>query len=98
VASEQINIAHVAQLARLALTPDETIRFGKQLGSLLEHVRVLQSLPLDDVPATAQVIPSRNEMREDDVRPSLRREVVLAGAPVSEGVYIRVPRILGEDA
>jgi aspartyl-tRNA(Asn)/glutamyl-tRNA(Gln) amidotransferase subunit C len=37
-------------------------------------------------------------MREDAARPSLPREVVLAGAPAAEEGRFRVPRILQEEA
>lgn len=98
MAAGEIDVAYVAKLARLALTPAEVERFGAQLGALLEHVDVLARLPVTDVAATAQVIPQSNVMRDDVVTPSLDREVVLGGAPAREGAYFRMPRIIGEDA
>jgi aspartyl-tRNA(Asn)/glutamyl-tRNA(Gln) amidotransferase subunit C len=95
-AKDQIDVPYVAKLARLALTPAEIERFGAQLGALLEHVETLQKLPIEDVAATAQVIPSVNVMRDDVVQPSLPRETVLEAAPQRQGSYFRVPRILGE--
>ena len=97
MAAEDLDIGYVAKLARIALTPDEIERFGAQLGSLLEHVKALEQLPTGEVAATAQVIPSRNEMRDDVPQPSLDRETVLAQAPARQGSYFRVPRILAED-
>jgi aspartyl-tRNA(Asn)/glutamyl-tRNA(Gln) amidotransferase subunit C len=93
-----IDVAYVAKLARLALTPAEIERFGAQLGALLEHVGALAELPTADVAATAQVIAQSNVTREDVAVPSLDREMVLAQAPSREGPYFRVPRIIGEDA
>jgi aspartyl-tRNA(Asn)/glutamyl-tRNA(Gln) amidotransferase subunit C len=98
VASPDIDVAYVAKLARIALTPDEIERFGVQLGSLLEHVATLAQLPVDDVATTAQVVPSTNVVRDDVPRPSLEREVVLALAPERQGAYFRVPRIIAEEA
>ncbi|MGH7707872.1 MAG: Asp-tRNA(Asn)/Glu-tRNA(Gln) amidotransferase subunit GatC [Candidatus Dormibacteria bacterium] len=98
MSSDKIDVGYVAKLARIALDADEIARFGSQLGGLLEHVRALDQLPLDDVPATAQVIPSRSVMRDDVERPSLSRAVVLGQAPQAEGRYFRVPRIIAEDA
>jgi aspartyl-tRNA(Asn)/glutamyl-tRNA(Gln) amidotransferase subunit C len=95
VASGEIDVAYVAKLARLALTPAEVERFGVQLAALLGHVDVLAALPVDDVAATAAVIPQSNVMRDDVHTPSLDRETVLAGAPKREGAYFRVPRIIG---
>ncbi len=98
MASGDIDVAYVAKLARLALTPAEVERFGVQLGALLDHVAALEQLPVADVAATAQVIPQTNVMRDDVVRRSLDRETVLAQAPRREGAYFRVPRIIGEEA
>lgn len=98
MASGEIDVAYVAKLARLALTPDEIVRFGAQLGALLEHVGALEKLPVANVAATAQVIPQSNVMRDDVPRPSLDRETVLRGAPKREGAYFRVPRIIAEES
>ncbi len=98
MASGDIDVAYVARLARIALTPAEIERFGAQLGVLLEHVGALENLPVADVAATAQVIPQSNVMRDDLSVPSLDREVVLESAPQREGSYFRVPRIIAEQA
>jgi aspartyl-tRNA(Asn)/glutamyl-tRNA(Gln) amidotransferase subunit C len=93
---DTIDIRYVAQLARIALTDDEIERFSKELGELLEHVRALEKLDTASVPATAQVVESRNVSREDVERPCLDREVVLAEAPQKQGGFFRVPRIIAE--
>ncbi len=91
-----IDIRYVAQLARLALSDDEIAVFGEQLGDLLGHVNALAELDIESVPATAQVIESRNVMRKDDLSPCLERERVLAQAPQRQGGFFRVPRIIAE--
>ena len=93
----KIDVRYVAKLARIALTDDEVERFGAQLGDLLEHVNALADLDVSAVPATAQVVESRNVEREDAVRPSLDREVVLAQAPQRQGGFFRVPRIIAAE-
>ncbi|MBV9234127.1 MAG: Asp-tRNA(Asn)/Glu-tRNA(Gln) amidotransferase subunit GatC, partial [Candidatus Eremiobacteraeota bacterium] len=75
---------------------EEIERFGTQLGDLLNHVAALERLDTERVAATAQVVESRNVMREDAVRPSLDRETVLSQAPQRQGGFFRVPRILGD--
>lgn len=96
MSTEKIDVRYVAKLARLALTEDEVDRFGAQLGDLLEHVNALSNLDVSGVPATAQVVESRNVEREDAPRPSLDREIVLAQAPERQGAFFRVPRIIAE--
>lgn len=97
MSSDRIDIRYVAQLARIALTDEEVDRFGAQLGDLLEHVNALAELDTNAVPATAQVVESRNVQRDDHLRPGLDREVVLAQAPQRQGGFFRVPRIIAEE-
>jgi aspartyl-tRNA(Asn)/glutamyl-tRNA(Gln) amidotransferase subunit C len=89
-----IDIAHVAKLARIALTPQEAERFSAQFGRLFEFIRELQALDVEHVHATAQVIPLKNVLREDVVGPCLTHEEALANAPATEGPYFKMPRIL----
>ncbi len=96
MSADSIDIRYVAKLARIALTDDEIERFGKQLGDLLGHVNALAELDTESVPATAQVVESRNVSRADAVRPCLDREVVLEQAPQRQGGFFRVPRIIAE--
>jgi aspartyl-tRNA(Asn)/glutamyl-tRNA(Gln) amidotransferase subunit C len=96
VASEKIDVRYVAKLARIALSDEEAVRFGKQLADLLEHVNVLSELETASVPATAQVVESRNVERSDEVAPCLDRETVLAMAPQRQGAFFRVPKIIAE--
>ncbi|MDB5027689.1 MAG: asparaginyl/glutamyl-tRNA amidotransferase subunit [Candidatus Eremiobacteraeota bacterium] len=97
--TDRIDIRHVARLARLALTDDEIATFGPQLGSLMTHVDALGQLDTENVPATAQVVPSRNVQRDDAIRPEiiLSREAALMNAPQAQGPYFRVPRIIAEE-
>ena len=93
---DTIDVRYVAKLARIALTDEEVDRFGAQLGDLLAHVNALAALDTSAVPATAQVVESRNVEREDLERPCLDRETVLAQAPKRQGGFFRVPRIIAE--
>jgi len=91
------DVEHVAWLARLQLTEEEIAQFQDQLSAILEYAHMLEQVDLSDVPPTATVLPMRNVMREDEVRPSLPRDLVLANAPDTEDGYFRVPAVLEED-
>jgi aspartyl-tRNA(Asn)/glutamyl-tRNA(Gln) amidotransferase subunit C len=91
-----IDVRYVAKLARIELTDQEVRRFEVELGSLLDHMHVLDALDVAEIPATAQVVESRNVTRDDLVGPCLDRDVVLAEAPRSQGPFFRVPRIIAE--
>jgi aspartyl-tRNA(Asn)/glutamyl-tRNA(Gln) amidotransferase subunit C len=92
------DIAHLARLARLAVTDEELDLFAGQLEAVLDAVAQVGAADVEDVPPTTHAVPMTNVMRPDETRPSLPREAVLAGAPAAEDGRFRVPRILGEEA
>ncbi len=89
-----IDIAKVAKLARVALAAEDLELYGRQLGDILEHAELVQSLPTEGVPPTSHPLPMTNSFRPDVVTPSLDRDDVLSQAPDHEDGYFRVPRIL----
>jgi len=91
-------VAHVARLARLALSEEELALFTEQLGSILTHAADVESLDTAGIPPTAHPLPLANVFRDDTVHPGLDREAVLAAAPQAEDGLFRVPRILGDEA
>ncbi len=90
----EIDVDHVARLARLALTDEERERFGRQLGLILEHAERVREVAADDVPPTSHPVPRSNVYRPDEVRPSLSQEEALSTAPEAEDGRFRVPRIV----
>ena len=91
-------VAHLAHLSRLAVTEEELDLFAGQLGAVLDAVAQVGAADVAEVAPTTHAVPMTNVFREDVARPSLPRDVVLAGAPAAEDGRIRVPRILGEEA
>ena len=90
----EIDVDHVARLARLALTPEEKERFRHQLGLILEHAELVGQVAAEDVPATSHPVPRSNVYRPDERQPSLSHEEALAGAPEAENDRFKVPRIV----
>jgi aspartyl-tRNA(Asn)/glutamyl-tRNA(Gln) amidotransferase subunit C len=88
------DVAHVAGLARLALTDDELDTFTDQLAKVLDHAADVEALELADVPPTSHPYPLRNVLRPDVVGPTLDRDEILAAAPAVEDGRFRVPPIL----
>ena len=89
-----IDIDHVALLARLALTDEERTRLREQLGVILEHAAKVGEVAADDVSPTASAVPQVNVFRADEPEPSLPRELVLSNAPEAEEGRFRVPRVV----
>jgi aspartyl-tRNA(Asn)/glutamyl-tRNA(Gln) amidotransferase subunit C len=91
-------VAHLARLARLAVTDAELDLFAEQLDVILGAVARVSDVAAADIPPTSHAVPMTNVYRLDEVAPSLPREDVLAGAPDVEDYKFRVPRILAEEA
>jgi len=92
------DVANLARLARIELTPDELALLAPQLDVILESVAHVSDVAADDIPPSSHALPLTNVFRDDVVVPSLPLADVLAGAPAAELDRFRVPRILGEDA
>lgn len=90
------DVAHVAKLARLDVTPDELDLFAEQLAAVLDHADDVAALDTAGVPPTAHPLPLRNVLRPDEARAGLDRDEVLAQAPDTEDGRFKVPRILGD--
>jgi aspartyl-tRNA(Asn)/glutamyl-tRNA(Gln) amidotransferase subunit C len=90
----EIDVDHVARLARLALTDEERERFRAQLGLILEHAERVREVAAEDVPPTSHAVPQANVFRDDVARDTLSRDEALAGAPEVEDGRFKVPRII----
>jgi len=84
-----IDIKHVAKLSRLSIEEDKLEKFQREMEDIVAMVERLPAVENQ----TLTVDPAdRMELRRDEVRPSLRREVVLQNAPKSVAGCIVVPK------
>jgi len=89
-------VAHLARLARLALTDDELDHYASQLDAILSHISRIQAVNVEGVEPTGNPLKDVNVLRPDVVEPSLSQQDALAQAPRAEDGRFAVPRILGE--
>ncbi|MGA9473394.1 MAG: Asp-tRNA(Asn)/Glu-tRNA(Gln) amidotransferase subunit GatC [Terriglobales bacterium] len=104
------DVAYVADLANLELSPDERARMLRDLNSILEYVDRLGELDTENVEPMAQVsdrygVDESARGRErfayasrDDVkeglRPSLPHEEAVKNAPETDGTFFIVPKVI----
>lgn len=89
-------VAHLARLARLALTEDELDSFAGQLDAILGHVSQIQAVDVAGVEPTDNPLTDVNVFRPDTVEPCLTQNQALEQAPKAVDGRFAVPRILGE--
>lgn len=89
-----LNIDHIAKLARLALTPDEKAKFSQQLGDVLHHIEQLAKLDVTGVEPTAHASPVFNVWQADVAQPGLSVADALRNAPAQRDHMIAVPKVV----
>ena len=74
----EIDIKHIAKLARLRIEDDEMEEVQKKMLSVLEMV---ENLP--EITGKSSGLDRENpmELRKDEVKPSMKRDLILANAP-----------------
>ena len=91
-----LDVRKIAALARLELSPDEIDRFSRQLRDILTYAEQVQQVDTTGVPPTSHPLAESAIWREDEPRPSLARDAVLAEAPEAStraGLF-KVPKVL----
>lgn len=93
-APADLNIDRIAQLARIALTPEEKAKFSEQLADVLTNIEKLKQVNVDGVEPTAHAFPIYNVWADDVAQPGLSVEDVLRNAPSKRDNMIVVPKVV----
>jgi aspartyl-tRNA(Asn)/glutamyl-tRNA(Gln) amidotransferase subunit C len=88
---DRAQVEHVARLARLELSEEETDAMARELSGVLEHVEKISELDLDGVPPTSHVVDVTAPLREDEPQPCLPQEKALEQAPATQDDGFLVP-------
>lgn len=91
------DVEYVAGLAQLILNDDTKERLVQEMGNILSYMDKLNELDTSEIEPMLHVLDLQNVYREDVVGESLPREVALSNAPLEDGEYFLVPRILDQD-
>ncbi|MFC2949514.1 Asp-tRNA(Asn)/Glu-tRNA(Gln) amidotransferase subunit GatC [Virgibacillus sediminis] len=87
-------VKHVANLARLEITEEETEMFTEHLAEIIEHANQLNEVDTDHIEATTHVIDLKNVLRKDEPKEWISQEDALKNAPDHEAGQFKVPSIL----
>lgn len=90
-------VAHLAKLARFALSDAELDHYAQQLAVILDSVAKVTEVATGDIKPTSHAIEMTNVFREDEVKPSFSSATTSQNAPEWEDERFRVPRILDEE-
>lgn len=90
----KIDVAYVANLARIQLTAAELQTFQAQLTQIVDYVKTLENADITAVAPLAHPELLAGALRKDEARPSLARQAVLENAPAHDDEQFLVPKIM----
>ncbi|CAM3176024.1 Asp-tRNA(Asn)/Glu-tRNA(Gln) amidotransferase subunit GatC [Staphylococcus argensis] len=92
-------VKHIANLARLQITEDETTEMQESLESILNFANQIDEANTEDVEPTCHVLDLQNVLREDKAQEGIPQELALKNAKETEDGQFKVPSVMnGEDA
>lgn len=94
MALDKKTVEYVANLARIELKPEESLKLASQLEDILSFIDRLSKLDTDNVKPTNHILPIHNVLREDQPEPSLTVEQVLGNTAHKKGSFFTVPKII----
>ena len=89
-----LDLDHVARLARIALTPEEKAKFSAQLGDVIAYIAQLKEVDVSGIEPTAHAFPVENIWAEDVAQPGLPVEEALRNAPARRENGVAVPKVV----
>lgn len=91
------DVEKIAELARLALEPQEVALYQEQLSAVLAYAERLSQLDTTDVSPTASAVALTNVMREDVIQPSLPIDEVLFNSADQIDSQFKIQAVLNEE-
>jgi len=92
ISKEQV--AHVAELAGLNLTPDEQEKFSHELSRIIDYMAQLREIDADDIEVRGSVVAQGPAFRDDVAGESLPVDDVMRNAPEKRDTCFIVPRVM----
>jgi len=89
------DVEHIARLAKLNLTPQEILKYQKQLSEVVSYVSELSEIDTSDIEPTSQTTGLTNVVRNDEVKANgLTQKEALSGTEETYNGYFVVPMVL----
>ena len=93
----EVNIGHVnsiAHLARLYFKDEEKNEIVKDLQRMISFVEKLNEIDTTGIKPLQHMSTAINVLREDEIKGSVSRNEALSNAPVTDGIFFKVPKVI----
>jgi aspartyl-tRNA(Asn)/glutamyl-tRNA(Gln) amidotransferase subunit C len=87
-------VKRVARLARIKVSDEEAESLRGELNGILGWVEQLNELDVTDVEPMTSVTPMAMKKRSDEVTDGGKAAEIVANAPLAEGNYLLVPKVV----
>lgn len=88
-------LLHIAKLADLKISSDETENYLRNLQDILSYTEVLEKTPVDELSETIGANDNENVFRKDEVEEFKDKNMILENAPDTDNNMYKVPKVLG---
>ncbi len=89
-------VAKVAKLSRLSITPDRASAYQGQLSAILGYVKQLQTIDLTGVEPMTSPLDMGSRLRDDTPGPTLPNDQFMSITPEPAAPFFAVPKVLGD--
>ena len=91
-------IIKIAKLSKLHVSENDLESYSEQISKILDYMSQLNEVDTENIDEFSNKLFDNNqELRNDVVEPSLDRDRVLKNSPESDGVYVKVPKVISEE-
>ena len=91
-------IIKIAKLSKLHVSENDLEPYSKQISNILDYMSQLNEVDTENIDEFSnKLFDSNQNLRNDVVEPSLDRDKVLKNSPESDGVYVKVPKVISEE-
>jgi len=91
-------IIKIAKLSKLHVSENDLETYSKQISNILDYMSQLNEVDTENIDEFSNKLFDNNQnLRNDVVEPSLDRDKVLKNSPESDGVYVKVPKVISEE-
>lgn len=87
-------VKYIASLAKIGITDEEIKEFHHQFTSILEEFTLLNDIKTDNLVSIIDSQESNNQLRADEIKPSMSRAEFLLNVPRHNGEYVITGAIL----
>jgi len=94
MAVDKDTVKRIARLARLAITEDQAVAMEQELNALLAWAEELHEVNVEGIEPMTSVAASNLKMRDDVVTDGGYAEDLMKNAPLSEGHFFVVPKVV----